>query len=368
MPRKTTLKDIAQEAQVSLTTVSLALRDRGTSRISPALRLKIQEIAGRLDYRPNYAARSLVKSQSSTLGLVIPTLLRPFYSELAQDIIDQARERGYGVIASSVHGGLEDEKRAIDDLLARGADGLIIGSARRHDPNIEELLTSGVKFVLTNRLSQATHEGFGPDYVGIDNFKGAVLAVEHLIRLGHRRIALVAGPADLSTGYDRLQGARSCLKAHGLKVEPGLVVKGDFDRRSGYLAGRKLLARSPRPTAVFAANDHMALGVMEALAEAGLRVPDDLALVGFDDIEMAGLPGVDLTTISQKKATLGRLAVDTLVDKIKAESPAPATRIILDPILVIRRSCGQRQAEGRAEPSPSPPAARARGAAGFELV
>ena len=367
MSRKATLKDIAKEAGVSLTTVSLALREPKTSRISPALRRKIQEIAARLDYRPNYAARFLAKNQSSILGLVIPTLLRPFYSELAQDIIVQAQVRGYGVIACSVPGGLAEEKQAIKVLLDRGAEGLIIGSALRHDPNIDDLLSTGINFVLTNRHIQTDPSDASADYVGIDNFRGAAMAVDHLVGLGHRRIALVTGPPETSTGYDRVLGAKSRLKAHGIKIDPGLVVKGDFERQSGYLAARKLLARPNLPSAVFAANDHMAIGVLEALEEAGLKVGRDLALIGFDDIEMAGLPGVGLTTISQKKSTLGRLAVDTLVDKIKGHGPSPATRIILDPILVVRQSCGQALA---AQPAAAPGRGqvRSRVRAGFKLV
>jgi LacI family transcriptional regulator len=340
--RKSTLKDIAREAGVSIMTVSLVLRDSKTSRISPALSQKIINIATNLNYRPNYVARSLAKNKGSIIGLVVPTLLRPFYSELTQSIIERAQDNGFSVIAYSVRSGLQDEEKGVHELLDRGAEGLIICSARRHDPNIQALVESNVKLVLINRYCEDPPLSLPYDYIGIDNFRGALLAVNHLIELGHRDIAVIAGPSEYSTGYDRLQGARHAFKNRHVKLGPGLVYKGDFGRVSGYQAATKMMARPKRPTAVFASNDHMAIGALEAFREAGLKVPGDMALVGFDDIEMSGLPGVDLTTITQKKDTMGPLAVDVLLDKINMENKVPPIRITLEPTLVIRKTCGSK--------------------------
>jgi LacI family transcriptional regulator len=337
---RATLKDIAREAGVSIMTVSLALRNPQSSRISPALSQKILGIANHLNYRPNYVARSLVRNKGSIIGLVVPTLLRPFYSELTQSIIERAQDNGFSVITYSVRGGLPDEEKGVHELLDRGAEGLIICSAWRQDPNIQALIDANVKIALINRHCECPSLGLPYDYIGIDNFRGALLAVNHLIELGHRDIAVIAGPPEYSTGYDRLQGARQAARNHRVKLTPSMIYKGDFGRVSGYHAARKVMARPKRPTAVFACNDHMAIGALEAFREAGLHVPQDLALVGFDDIEMSGLPGVDLTTITQKKDTMGPLAVDVLLDRIHSGKKAPPIRIILEPVLVVRETCG----------------------------
>lgn len=340
MRGKSTLKDIAREAGVSIMTVSLVLRNPRTSRISPALSQKIINIANILNYRPNYVARSLAKNKGSIIGLIVPTLLRPFYSELTQSIIERAQDNGFSVIAYSVRGGLQDEEKGVHELLDRGAEGLIICSARRHDPNIQALLESNVKLVLINRYCEEPSLSLPYDYIGIDNFRGALLAANHLIEMGHRDIAVIAGPSEFSTGHDRLQGARQAFKNHHVKLGPGSVYKGDFGRNSGYQAAKKMITRPKRPTAVFASNDHMAIGALEAFRDAGLKVPGDVALVGFDDIEMSGLPGVDLTTITQKKDTMGPIAVDVLLDKINLDNKTPPIRITLEPILVIRKTSG----------------------------
>ena len=269
MRSRATLKDIAREAGVSIMTVSLALRDPATSRISAALSRKIIGIAADLNYRPNYVARSLARNKGSIIGLVIPTLLRPFYSELAQSVIERAQDNGFSVIAYSVRGGLEDEEKGVHELLDRGAEALIICSAWRNDPNIQPLIDSNVKLALINRYCEHPSLSLPYDYIGIDNFRGALLAVNHLIELGHREIAVIGGPPEYSTGYDRLQGARQAAKNHRVKLAPGLIYKGDFGRASGYDAARKMMARPRRPTAVFACNDHMAIGALEAFRAAG---------------------------------------------------------------------------------------------------
>ena len=347
---KSTLKDIAGEAKVSPTTVSIVLKDKETRRVSTATRKRIIEIAQRFNYRPNYAARALVTRESRSIGLVITTLENPFYSEIAQDIIVRAKETGYGVIASSVRGGIEDERRSVYDLVDRGVDGLIICSALRHDPLISDLIEQGIPFVLTLR---GVHQNLGEppvDYIGVNNERGGYLAAEHLLKMGHKRIGLLSGDLKTSTGYERHVGALAAFEALGLQPSSDRILKGDFRRNTGFRLTLELIKREGRPTAIFAHNDHMAIGVLEALREKGLRVPEDIAVVGFDDIEMAGLPGVDLTTVAPKKATMGRMAVDTLLEKIKVPSINQLVkRIILDPILIIRKSCGFSARGGRYE-------------------
>ena len=338
-----TIKDIAREADLSPSTVSLVLRDPKTSRVGSATRKRVVAIAERLNYRPNLLARSLVGQKSSTLGLVITTMLNPFYAEITQSIIDRAREDGYGVIASSVgNGGPKVEQRCTHELLDRGVDGLIICSALRNDPAILDLRKRGVPFVLVLQAVDERPADQQFDFVGVDDRRGASMVIEHLLDMGHSRIALISGPQETSTGYYRYSGALAAFEARGLKVDPSLIFKGDYSRESGYKLALDIIRTRPRATAIFSANDIMAMGVLQALAEKDLKSPEDMALVGFDDIEMAGLPGVDLTTISHQKIILGRLAVEQLLAKIKGESEHVVKKFLIDPVLVIRKTCGYR--------------------------
>ncbi|MCB2190815.1 MAG: LacI family transcriptional regulator [Deltaproteobacteria bacterium] len=342
MKKQATVKDIARAAGVSVTTVSLALRDKQTNRISSATREKVLSIANALNYHPNLAARALVNKQSNIIGLLIKTLLNPFYSELAQDIIDRAQERGYRVITCSVEDGVDNHQADVRELISHGVDGLIICAALLDDKFVFELIDSGLPVALALRYVNDELGSAAADFVGIDNPRGAYLAVEHLVKMGHRKIALLMGPKNTSTGQDRLQGAQVCFEHYGLELDPELVSEGDFTRPSGYQVTRDLIDKGAEFTAVFATNDHMALGVLDALQEANLRVPQDVAVVGFDDIEMAGLPGVGLTTVSQKKTVMGRVVVDILVSKIKMETVETVRRVVLEPKLIIRDTCGFR--------------------------
>ncbi len=340
MKKPATVKDIARAAGVSVTTVSLALRGKDANRISPATREKVLAIANDMNYQPNLAARALVNKKSNIIGLLIKTLLNPFYSELAQDIIDRAQERGYRVITCSVADGIDNHKADIRELISHGVDGLIICAALLDDKFIFDLIDAGLPVAMALRYVDEELGSPAADFVGIDNPRGAYLAVEHLVKMGHRKIALLMGPMNTSTGKDRLQGARVCLEHYGLQLEPQLLVEGDFTRRSGYEVTRDLIAKDIEFTAVFATNDHMALGVLDALRESGLNAPNDVAVIGFDDIEMAGLPRVGLTTVSQKKTVMGQVVVDILVSRIKKEALETVRRVVLEPKLIIRDTCG----------------------------
>lgn len=337
-----TIRDIAKLANVSHTTVSLALSfDKSKpSRVSPEIRKRVLKIAEQLNYRPNYVARSLATKETKTIGLVLTTLQNPFYAELAQDIIDRAMDFDYKVFMASVRRGIDEEKKAVESLNDRGVDGLIISSALRKDPIIDHLSEMDIPFVLAMRNVDRSPGGPLVHHVGVDNTRGGYLAVEHLLKMNHERIGLVAGPENISTGHERKLGALAALKAHNIKEDPDLLITGDFSSRSGYEAALRLINLKESPTAIFAMNDLMALGVLEALSEFGIRVPEDIAVVGFDDIMIAGLTGIDLTTVSQKKEIIGKMAVDYLLDIIKGGPPAIIKTSVLDPVLVIRKTCG----------------------------
>jgi LacI family transcriptional regulator len=226
-------------------------------------------------------------------------------------------------------------------------DGLIICSALRQDPAIQDLRGRGVPFVLVLRTVDAKPSEQPFDFVGVDDGRGARMVTEHLLDMGYTRIAVITGPQEISTGYYRYSGALAAFEARGLTADPSLIFKGDYRRETGYNLALEIIQTKPKATAIFCANDIMAMGVLQALAEKGLRVPDDVALVGFDDIEMAGLPGVDLTTISHQKNMLGRLAFEQLLARIKGESEHVSKKFLIDPVLVIRKTCGYRARQER---------------------
>jgi len=338
MREKVTIKDIARMANVSHTTVSRALNNK--SRICKETKEKILTLARELNYRPNFIARSLVMRQTKTLGLVITTILNPFYTELAQGIEATAIELGYNIILCCTHSDLLIEKQYIDMLRSKGVDGIILSSAHMLDPNIRELAEEGFPIVLVNRRTYQSLVQEKVDYVGINNIHGGFLAVEHLVKLGHERIGVIGGSSESSVGFERLEGGKRALRAYGLEERGDYFLEGDFLKGSGYEGGRHFIKMAAPPTAIFATNDYMAFGVYEAIGDEGLRVPEDIALVGFNDIEFTAMKGVELTTIGQKKYEMGAIAVKRLIERIEAGKVGSSKEIILEPELIVRKSCG----------------------------
>ncbi len=339
MRKRVTIKDIARMAAVSHTTVSRALNNK--SRIRNDTKEKILSIAKELNYQPDFIARSLVMKRTKTLGLVITTIANPFYTELALGIETTARGLGYNIILCFTHSDLSIEKQYVDMLRSKGVDGIIFTSAHMGDPNIIGLAEDGFPIILVNRRTYHPTVKEKVDYVGVDNIHGGFLAVEHLIKLGHQRIGVIGGSSESSVGFERLEGGKRALKTYNVEERPDYFLEGDFLKGSGYQGGMRFLRMAAPPTAIFAANDYMALGAYEAVAEKGLRVPEEMAIIGFNDIEFTLMKGIELTTIGQKKYEMGAVAVKTLVERIEGGEARPLTReIILEPELIIRKSCG----------------------------
>jgi LacI family transcriptional regulator len=356
MKKKVTIKDIARMANVSHTTVSRALNDK--SRIRNETKEKILSIVRELNYHPDFIARSLVMRRTRTLGLVITTIANPFYTELALGIEATARSLGYNIILSFTHSDLSIERESIDMLRSKGVDGILFSSAHMDDPNIVKLAEEEFPIVLVNRRTFHPAVKEKVDYVGVDNISGGYLAVEHLIKLGHREIGVIGGSSESSVGFERLEGGKKALEAYGLDPMPHYFLGGDFLKESGYQGGIQFLRMDQPPTAVFATNDYMALGVYQAFAEKGVKVPEDIAIIGFNDIEFTAMKGVELTTIGQKKYEMGAIAVKTLVEKIEGKKTESPKEIFLEPELVVRKTCGFHlrgyQMESRKAPHPIP--------------
>jgi LacI family transcriptional regulator len=327
-----TIKDIAKRAGVSYATVSRALNNH--PEINIETRKKIARIAAEIGYQPNAIARGLVKKETKTIGLLIPDITNPFFPEVARGIEDAANETGYTIFLCNTNWKQEREEHYLNVLRQKQVDGVIIAPASERPEHLKKVIGHGTKnmvFISRANLASVTS-------VLIDNVRGGRLAVEYLIAKGYHRIAFVGGLTDTSSNQERFQGYKEALEAAGLQLNPAYIVGGDFKRESGHQATEALLKLEPRPDAIFAANDLLALGAIQALREQGLRIPEAMAVIGFDDIEFASLPEIQLTTVTQPKYDMGKLALQTLMSQIKGDERMVARKIMLEPALICRKT------------------------------
>ena len=331
-----TIKDIARRARVSHTTVSRVLNNKpGVKR---ATKERILDLIRELDYQPNLVARSLVMKRSRTLGLVITTIRNPFYLEVAQGVEDTARARGYSVFFCCTNFSISREEESIRDLRRKGVDGIILSSAHTRDPYVASLVEQEFPTVLVNRRVLEPDLAGKMDYIGVDNVKAGEMAVDHLLQVGRRRVAVISGNKDSSITIERMKGIRRALKKHHVELDDEMVFEGDYLKKSGYDGALYFLSRTGLPDAILCLNDYMALGVYDALMERGVSIPETVSLMGFNDIEFSSLQVVGLTTISQKNYLLGSMAVQRLVDRV--EGAKAGVEYVLEPELIVRKTCG----------------------------
>jgi DNA-binding LacI/PurR family transcriptional regulator len=302
---RVSIKDIARAAGVSHSTVSRALSD--SSLVSDETKARIQRLAQEMGYSPNTLARSLVTRQTYTVGVVVTTIADPFVAEVVQGIEATAHDYNYTVILCSSGAKPEREIAAVEMLRSKRVDGVIVTSSRIGALYLEHLERIGAPIVLINNHNEQS--GRYTFTVTVDNRHGGYLATEHLVQLGHRRIAYVTAPADHSSDLDRLAGYRQALIAGGIEPDAALIVPGNGRADGGGRALPALIELSEPPSAVFCYNDMTAIGLMHAARQVGLSVPRDMAVVGFDDIPFASYFYPPLTTIAQPKVEMGRLAM-----------------------------------------------------------
>lgn len=340
-PPTATINRVADRAGVSIATVSRVFAYPKT--VSDALRLRVQDAARALNYRPSRAARTLRVGTSQAVGVVIPDLENPFFTAVVRGIEVVLQAAGYTLLLANSDEDAARERNILETLRADGVAGIIFVPINGARDAYREVLARPLQVVAVDR----SPANLRPDLVTVDNVEGTRLGVEHLLALGHRDVALLGGPSRHSTAKERERGYQEALKAAGRALRPELVHYGDFREGGGYDGMKALLALSRRPSAVFVANNLMTLGAFRALHEAGVRIPDELALVGFDDMPWATSLNPPLTAISQPSQEIGSSAADLLLDRIAR--PERATRhLILETSLVVRASCGAPGHKGRA--------------------
>lgn len=324
-----TSKDIARELRISQSTVSRALR--GDPRVAPVTKARVLEAAREMNYTPNLAARSLITRKTGTVGVVVSDITNPFYPELLDILHNEFALAGYRAILFNERTDASVEQRVRDLVNGAAVDGLVYVSATLGTP-LPGHRARDIPVVLVNRYVDSAHA----DTVVSDNRRGGRLVARAMLELGHRRIALVTGPENTTTSRDRERGFRELLQASGVQFDETLRRVGQYSHRSGYQWCLELLAAEPRPTAVFAANDVIAFGALDAARRVGVRVPAELSVVGFDDIDMAGWEGFNLTTVRQPLAEMGRAAAKLLIGRIAGDEALPPRRLVF-PVELVRR-------------------------------
>ncbi|EOI5730518.1 ribose operon transcriptional repressor RbsR [Cronobacter malonaticus] len=326
------MKDVARLAGVSTSTVSHVInKDRF---VSEAIRLRVEDAIRTLNYAPSALARSLKLNQTRTIGMLITASSNPFFSELVRGVERSCFERGYSLVLCNTDGDEQRMNRNLETLLQKRVDGLLLLCTETHQPS--PAIMKRYPAIPTVMMDWSPFDG-GSDVIQDNSLLGGDIATRYLIDKGYTRIACVTGPLDKTPARLRLEGYRTAMQRAGLPVAEGYEVIGDFEFAGGLRAMQSLLALPEPPQAVFMGNDAMAVGAYQALYQAGLRIPQDIALVGYDDIELASYMTPPLTTIHQPKDELGELAIDVLIHRM-AQPELQQQRLQLTPELIVRGS------------------------------
>jgi LacI family transcriptional regulator len=335
-----TIRDVALHAGVSIATASRVFTKPEVVR--DALRERVLDSVRTLMYRPSQAARTLRAGTSKTVGVIIPDLQNPFFTAVVRGVDREMKEAGYSLLLGNSDEDPAREDELLTTLSAENVAGIVIVPIDARKSTYQDLLEPHRPIVATDRLPASLQA----DCVTVDNAAGARLAIEHLLGLGHRRIALLNGPSKHSTAVERERGYLAALRAADVRPQPELIYRGDFSDAAGYLGMRELMR--PRPSAVFVANNLMTLGALRALHEMRVRIPGDLALVSFDDMPWAASLNPPLTAVAQPDLEIGRSAAELLLARI-ADPDRPVRHLVLDSTLIVRASCGA-PASARVQP------------------
>ncbi len=332
-----TLEDIARKTGVSRSTVSRVINNQ--SNVREDVRVKVMDTIHKTGFHPHAAARTLASHHSSTIGLILPHSVSffftdPYYAHITKGIAQACNQHDY-TLALFLVGSKADEESIFPRVSRKGLlDGVLVQSGHHGDQYIiGQIVDEQMPIVVLGRPFRSDNV----TYIDIDNVHASYLAVNHLIQLGRKRIGTIAGPATSTVGLDRMEGYRKALLEKGMQVEEDLIIEGEFTEASGYSAMQMLVLA--KPDAIFAASDAMAIGAIRAARELGIRVPEDIAFVGFDDLPSATITNVELTTVRQPVVQFGIRSVEALIEQIENKDKQPR-RIIMDTELIIRQTCG----------------------------
>jgi LacI family transcriptional regulator len=332
-----TIRDVAKSLNLSVTTVSRALA--GHDDVAEATRQRVVEKACEMGYVPSHAARQLRRQRTETIGLVFPTLgsrfSDPFFSEFMAGVGDEASRRNHDLLVSVAPPGEEEETTYHRWVNSRRVDGFVLVRMRIQDWRVRHLTEAQVPFVAFGRSQ--TNGNF--PHIGVDGSAGMFTLVQHLVSLGHRRIAFIGAPSELTLAQDRLNGYRRGLQEAGLPFDPALVIEANLTRTGGYQAAKSLLQHNPYPGAIIGANDLTALGAIRAAQEKLLTVGRDIAIAGFDGIEASEHSHPPLTTVHQPVYKIGGMVSEMLIRRVQRD-PLEQEQVLIEPILVVRQSCG----------------------------
>jgi len=330
--RRATLNDVAKEAEVSIASASRAIN--GLDNVAEGVRTRVLEAAAKLKYIPHGGARSLALAKTNTIGLLLPDIYGEFFSEIIRGVDVAARARGLHLLVSGSHGDIKEAVAAILAMSGR-VDGLLVMSPFVDSQDLGAVLPVSLPLVtIASRIGQS---GYGA--ITVDNYAGGRLAVEHLVAQGCTRLAHISGPESNFEAQERKRGFEDAVKTAGAKVAHAVVHEGDFTEESGFRCIKDMLsAGAPTPDGIFVGNDMMAVGALFALKENGVSVPDDMAIVGFDDVPIARFAQPSLSTLRVGVYELGRRGLDLLADALADPDAEPAESIVISPELVIRES------------------------------
>jgi LacI family transcriptional regulator len=329
-----TIRDVAKRAGVAPTTVSRVVNNSGY--VSKETRERVEAAIAELGYVPNTLARSLRFKKTNTLALVLPDITNPFWTTVARGVEDAASDRGFNVILCNTDESESKQAKYLTVLLQKQIDGIVLAPARSTAEPVESIQKQGVPVVVLDRRVPCTQV----DTVRGDSVRGAYRLVRLLLTLGHRRIAILTGPQGVSTAVDRVAGYRQALVETGLDTDVELVYYGEFTQASGYEMTQHVLTATPRPTALFAANNFIAIGSLRALRDAGLQMPEDMALVSFDDLPQAFVIDPFLTVAAQPAYEMGHKATELLLARLSGLAPLEYQEIVLPTETIVRRSSG----------------------------
>jgi LacI family transcriptional regulator len=328
-----TIAEVAKRARASTGTVSNVIR--GTVRVSPALRARVEAAIRDLDFHPNEIARSLKVNQTYMLGLVLPDVTNPFFPQVIRGAEDRAQERGFLLVTANTDEQIERERRIVSALRSRRVDGILLAPTRGKDvDHIRRTIESGIPVVCLDRVPP----GIKIDAVLLDNVRGAQECVRHMIRTGYRSIAIITGPLELGVARERLRGYEDGLREAGIPVSKDLILEGDFRESSGYRLAKHLLLQFARPSAILVSNGVMALGVLQAFEELGVRCPEDVAIANFDDVVGGQAFHPQLTVVSQPGYEIGALGATMLMDRIEGKASKKPSVARMAPTLIVRES------------------------------